>query len=165
MVSLSLIRARREGRVASRWIGRNLAMIFRKSRTAIRQLIGPSLGPLIRATDGSNFTHFLPLREGCGNDVGNMVSPSAIRARKVSLLESRAIGRNFARILPKSRTVVRQLIIPSPEPLIAARGGADFTHFPRLRGRCGNGVGNRGPLAEIRARKAVSWRVVFNQLV
>ena len=53
-VSLLLIMARKEGRLASRWIDRNPSRIFRKSQTTHRQLIIPSLGPLIKAKDGSN---------------------------------------------------------------------------------------------------------------
>ena len=95
-------------------------------------------------------TNFRPPWRRIDNCIRNMVSLAAIRVWGISPLASRWNGRNFSRILQKSREAIRRLMIPAPLTHYAANNGSIWTYFRRRSRRGGNGVRNMVFVAAIR---------------
>ena len=79
--ALASIMVRKEGRLGSRVTDRDFAMIFRRFRTARRQLTGLYPLSLIAAKDGSISAHFELIRLRRGNGARNSVSLAEISVR------------------------------------------------------------------------------------
>ena len=146
-----------DSRLAGRWISDDFSMILRKlwTRTAHRQITGPSPETIGAAKDGSTLANLHHPRRRRRKCVRNRVSLASIVDRKESFL-GRApgrIGRDFPRISQKLWTTRRKLTRPSLQTVREAHGGSILTNFRPRRRRSENCIRNRAALAAIRARK------------